>query len=126
MLIVFFSLVLFSWQNTRKSKITVFGTCLISLVFSLLTVLFIPPTFLPDLLGSISVVAISFTILVVVFSTIYNWGLQTKIPGITVLIGLILVSSAFNFNDNHRFRQFNKPEKSVLPALESSFEQWFR
>jgi len=124
LLIVFFNVVLFSWQNTLRSKITVVGTCSISLLASLPPVLFMPPTFLPDLLGSISVVAISFTILVVVFSTIYDWGLQTKIPGITILIVLIFVSSAFNSNDNHRFRQFSKPEKSVLPALESSFQQW--
>ena len=83
-----------------------------------------PPTFLSELLGSISVVAISLTMLVVVFSTIYNWGQQTKIPGITILIGLTLVSSALNLNDNHRFQQFSKPQKSDLPALDSSFQQW--
>lgn len=124
LLIVFFNVGLFSWQNTLKSRITVVRTCSISLLASLVLGLMMPPTFLPDLLGSISVVAISLTILVVVFSTIYNWGQQTKIPGITILIGLILVSSALNLNDNHRFRQFSKPEKSVLPTLDSSFQQW--
>jgi hypothetical protein len=122
--IVFINVVLFFWQKTQKSKISIVRTCSISLMASIPPVLFMPPTFLPDLLGSISVVAISLTILVIVFSTIYDWGLQTKIPGITILIVLILVSSAFNLNDNHRFRQFSKPEKSVLPALESSFQQW--
>ncbi|MEG4292553.1 patatin-like phospholipase family protein [Microcoleus sp. C2C3] len=124
LLIVFFNVGLFSWQNTLKSRITVVRSCSISLLASLVLGLMMPPTFLPDLLGSISVVAISLTILVVVFSTIYNWGQQTKIPGITILIGLILVSSALNLNDNHRFQQFSKPEKSALPALESSFQQW--
>ncbi|MEG3907670.1 patatin-like phospholipase family protein [Microcoleus sp. w2-18bC1] len=124
LLLVFFNMALFSWQPTIKSRITVVRTCSISLLASLALGLIMPPTFLPDLLGSISVVAISLTIVVVVFSTIYDWGLQTKIPGITILIVLIVVSSNFNFNDNHRFRQFSKPEKSVLPALESSFQQW--
>jgi hypothetical protein len=122
--IVFFNVALFSWQNTRKSRINVVGICTISLLASLPAVWFMPPTFLPEMLGSISVLAISLTIMVVVFSTIYNWGLQTKIPGITILIGLILISSALNLNDNHRFRQISKLEKSALPALESSFQQW--
>src|SRR6476469_5025134 len=122
--IVFLNVGLFSWQNTLKSRMTVVRTCSISLLASLVLGLIMPPTFLPDLLGSISVVAISLTILVVVFSTIYNWGQQTKIPGITILIGLTLVSSALNLNDNHRFRQFSKPQKSALPALDSSFQQW--
>jgi hypothetical protein len=122
--IVFLNVGLFLWQNTLKSRITVVRNCSISLLASLVLGLMMPPTFLPDLLGSISVVAISLTILVVVFSTLYNWGQQTKIPGITILIGLTLVSSALNLNDNHRFRQFSKPEKSALPPLESSFQQW--
>lgn len=122
--IVFFNVALFSWQNTLKSRIKVVVICTISLLASIPAVLFIPPTFLPEMLGSISVVAISLTIMVVVFSTIYNWGLQTKIPGITILIGLIVISSALNLNDNHRFRQFSKLEKSDLPALDSSFQQW--
>jgi hypothetical protein len=124
LLIALINLVLFFWQKTQKSKIAIVGTCLISLLVSLVLGLIMPPTFLPDMLGSISMVAISLTILVVIFSTIYDWGLQTKIPGITILIVFIFVSSAFNLNDNHRFRQFSKPEKSVLPALESSFQQW--
>ena len=124
LLLVFFNVALFSWQNTRESRITVVRNCSISLLASLALGLIMPPTFLPDRLGSISVVAISLTILVVVFSTIYDWSLQNKIPGITILTVLIVVSSNFNFNDNHRFRQFSKPEKSVLPALESSFQQW--
>jgi len=122
--IVFLNVGLFSWQNTLKSRITVVRTCSISLLASLVLGLIMPPTFLPELLGSISVVAISLTIVVVVFSTIYNWGQQTKIPGITILIGLNLVSSALNLNDNHRFQQFSKPQKSDLPALDSSFQQW--
>ena len=124
LLVVFFNVALFSWQKTENSRNTVVITGLISLLGSLALGLILPPTFLPDLLGSISVVAISLTILVVVFSTIYDWSLQNKIPGITILIVLIVVSSYFNFNDNHRFRQFSKPEKSVLPTLESSFQQW--
>ena len=114
LLIVFFNVGLFSWQTTRKSRNTVVWTCLISLVGSLALGLILPPTLLPDMLGSISVVAISLTILVVVFSTIYDWGLQNKIPGITILIVLICFSSAFNWNDNHRFRQFSKPGKSAF------------
>jgi hypothetical protein len=124
LLVVFFNVALFSWQKTENSRNTVVITGLISLLVSLALGLILPPTFLPDLLGSVSVVAISLTILVVVFSTIYDWSLQSKIPGITILIVLIVVSSYFNFNDNHRFRQFSKPEKSVLPTLESSFQQW--
>ncbi len=124
LLIVFFNVVLFSWQETQNSKKAIIGTCLISLLVSLPAALFMPPTFLPELLGSISLVAISFTILVVVFSTIYNWGLRTKIPGITILIVFLFASSAFNWNDNHRFRQFSNPEKLALPSLESSFQQW--
>lgn len=124
LLLVFFNVALFSWQKTGNSLNTVVITCLISLLGSLALGLILPPTFLPDRLGSISVVAISLTIMVVVFSTIYDWSLQNKIPGITILIVLIVVSSYFNFNDNHRFRQFSKPEKSVLPTLESSFQQW--
>jgi len=124
LLLVFFNVALFSWQKTENSRNTVVINCLISLLGSLALGLILPPTFLPDLLGSVSVVAISLTILVVVFSTIYDWSLQNKIPGITILIVLIVVSSYFNFNDNHRFRQFSKPEKSVLPTLESSFQQW--
>jgi len=124
LLVVFFNVALFSWQKTENSRNTVVITGLISLLGSLALGLILPPTFLPDLLGSVSVVALSLTILVVVFSTIYDWSLQSKIPGITILIVLIVVSSYFNFNDNHRFRQFSKPEKSVLPTLESSFQQW--
>src|SRR4028119_617337 len=96
--IVFLNVGLFSWQNTLKSRITVVRTCSISLLASLVLGLMIPPTFLPDLLGSISVVAIALAILVVVFSTLYNGGQQTKIPGITILIGLTLVSSALNLD----------------------------
>jgi hypothetical protein len=124
LLIVFFNLMLLSWQETSKLKGSVVWTCLISLTASISLGLIVSTTFFPDLLGSISLVAISLTNLVIIFSTIYDWGMKTKIPGITILIVIIFISSAFNFNDNHRFRQSSNPEKLELPSLESSFQQW--
>jgi len=111
------------WQDNRKARFAVLYAAAVSLLASFIAVRF-SPTFLPEYLGSISVVAISLMILAIVFSTIYYWGLKTKIPGITILIVLIFVSSLFDFNDNHRFRQFSNPEKAILPSLESSFQQW--
>ncbi|MEG4351756.1 patatin-like phospholipase family protein [Microcoleus sp. LAD1_D5] len=124
LLLVFSNVGLYSWQNKLESRWIVVRICFISVVASLALGWKMPPTFFPDKLGSISVVAISLTIVVVVFSTIYHWGKRTKIPGITILIGLMLVSSALNLNDNHRFQLISKREKSVLPTLESSFNQW--
>ncbi|MEG4962663.1 MULTISPECIES: patatin-like phospholipase family protein [unclassified Microcoleus] len=127
LLLVFSNVGLVAWQIKPESRWTVVRICSILLLASLAFLgLKMRPTFLPDRLGSISVLAISLTIVVVVFSTIYHWGKRTKIPGITILIGLMLVSSALNLNDNHRFQQISPPEKSVLPlpTLESSFQQW--
>ncbi|MGA7932109.1 MAG: patatin-like phospholipase family protein, partial [Kovacikia sp.] len=115
--------VLLTWQKTSWRFLFLFGV-----TFFLAAVLGanLPATWLPDFLGPISVIAISLSIFVVILATIYNWGLSQnpQFPIITILVGLAILSSFFNFNDNHRFRQFRNPEKPDLPSLESSFEQW--
>ena len=120
------NLVLYSWYSEREInlnwKITRwFIPCLLgSAIFGFT----LPPTAVPSSVGAIGVVAIAFTIVVVIFSTIYNWALKNNIPALAFLVGLAIVSSIFNLNDNHQFRQSAKPQDLPLPALEDSFESW--
>lgn len=126
------NLILYSWNLEREQEPDsqktnsrrIITICFISSVVISFFLLFIPPTFLPNLVGEISVVSIAFTILLVFFSTIYNWGQKTKIPALTILIGLVIILSIFNYNDDHRFRQFAKSQNSSLLTLEESFQQW--
>ncbi|PSB22539.1 hypothetical protein C7B61_04380 [filamentous cyanobacterium CCP1] len=120
------NLVLYSWYsareiNLRRKIIIWFIPCLLgSAIFGFT----LPPTAVPSAVGSIGVVAIAFTILVVIFSTIYNWALENNIPALTFLVGLMFFSSLLNLNDNHQFRQTVKPQAVPLPALEDSFKSW--
>ncbi len=120
------NLVLYSWYSERETnlrrKITRwFIPCLLgSAIFGFT----LPPTAVPSAVGSIGVVAIALTILVVIFSTIYNWALENNIPALAFLVGLAIVSSMFNLNDNHQFRQSAKLRDLPLPALEESFKSW--
>jgi hypothetical protein len=93
-------------------------------LLSVIFVVTLPSTAIPSLVGTIGVAAIAFTILLVVFSTIYNWSLNNNIPVLSILIGLVVFSSIFNLNDNHRFRQSVRPQDSPLPSLEESFQLW--
>ncbi|MDX2212870.1 MAG: hypothetical protein SFY66_06225 [Oculatellaceae cyanobacterium bins.114] len=124
--------ILYSWHIKQKLDPdydptldkTIIRWFIISLVTSIIFVLILPPTGIPNLVGAIGVVAVSFTILVVVFSTIYTWALRNRIPALTILIGLVILSSVFNFNDNHQFRQSINSQNPPILSLENSFKQW--
>ncbi|GAB4324760.1 MAG: hypothetical protein OHK0047_09350 [Leptolyngbyaceae cyanobacterium] len=124
------NLVLYSWhaeqdpEQDSKLGTTILTWCIASLLTAVIFVLFLPPTAIPSQVGAIGVIAISLAILVVVLSVIYNWALQQNIPVLTILIGLVVLSSIFNLNDNHQFRQSVKSQDLPLPSLEDSFKHW--
>ncbi|WP_416674946.1 patatin-like phospholipase family protein [Egbenema bharatensis] len=120
------NLILYSWYSEREAnlsrKITRwFIPCLLgSAIFGFT----LPPTAVPGAVGAIGVVAIAFTILVVIFSIIYNWALENNIPALAFLVSFAIFFSFLNWNDNHQFRHSTKPQDLPLPALEDSFESW--
>jgi hypothetical protein len=123
-LLVILNTLLISWNSDPQKRRKIIFLWVLSFILSAVFGLTLPATLIPGLIGSVSVVAIAFSIFVIIFSTINNWGQQTKIPGITLLIGLVIFSSLFNLNDNHRFRQFSRSEPQKLPTLDASFRQW--
>jgi hypothetical protein len=123
LLTILYNLLLLSWQKEASQRNWLIGACIVSPIAALPFMFFLPPTLIPETLGAIGLVALMLTIMATVLWTIFSWGQESKIPGVTILIGLILISSALNLNDNHRFRQSNRPE-TPLPTLESSFQEW--
>jgi predicted acylesterase/phospholipase RssA len=115
------NLILYSWHKKYRNQIKLWF--IVSLALTA-TFLFLPPTVIPNLFGTISVVATSLTIFVIVFSTIYNWGLSNRLPVLVFLVGIVVLASWFNWNDNHRFRQLAKLQNHQLPSLAESFKQW--
>jgi hypothetical protein len=124
LLIILLNLLLLSWRTKPQEQREIWLGFIGSLVIAGVILFFLPPTFVPSWVGSLSVVALSLTILVVVVSTIYNWGYENKIPAVTSLIVLAIVASFFNWNDNHRLRFLAEPRVDTLPTLEASFQEW--
>ena len=83
-----------------------------------------PTVALVNNIGTVSIVAISLSVMVVVFATIYHWGIENKIPALTAIILLLLISSLLNLNDNHQIRQLATKANRELPTLETSFDKW--
>jgi hypothetical protein len=126
LLIVILYLILWSqYQENKALSKWIIGGCIFTLATSIIFTYTLSPILIPTFLGPISIVAVSLMILTVILSSIYNWGITKKIPGITFLIGLAIISSTFNYNDNHQFRHFSKPQEThSLLKLESSFQDW--
>ena len=116
------NIILYLWHNEQQQELLILsiGQTLLAGIFIYL----LSPVFVPDLVGPISVVAIGLTIGVVVFSTMYSWGIKNKIPVMTSLVILLAISSYTNTNDNHQFRQFAKIPPTPIPTLETSFKHW--
>jgi len=89
-----------------------------------------PPSFsliIPVLIGPISLVAISFTILVVGISILQKVGDKNNFSAVIFLICMLVFNGITNLNDNHKFRQIRPSTdnlKSELPSLTQSFEEW--
>lgn len=119
---VLLNLILYSWHSQLAVRIILWWIASISA--SAIFVVALPSTAIPNAVGAVSVIAIAFTTLVVTFSTIYYWAFRNKIPALTILLGFVAISSLFNLNDNHRFRQTATFQNSSLPSLEASFQTW--
>ena len=134
-LCVILFLLLLLWNPEKKPFLFVL------FIFSLaLSVIFlwlpISPVLVLDYLGAISITALALTFITVAFSTIYNWGRRfsqkeysrnNKIPAVFILIVLALVLSAFNINDNHQIRHFERLDDTDYIqslSLKQSFEDW--
>jgi hypothetical protein len=124
-LLVLLNGLLLSWRKRPQERQEIWVGFTLALVGAVLILWLLPPTFVPGWLGSLSVVALSLTILVIVVTTIYNWGYENKIPAVTGLIVLAILSSFFNWNDNHRLRPLAAPRLEKLPTLEAGmFKDW--
>jgi hypothetical protein len=125
-LLLVLNIVLYLWHLKRRlnSGTKIITLSAVSLLLSVVFEFTLPPTAIPSGVGAIGVVAIAFTILVIAFSAIYDWARETRIPALAFLVGLAIVSSMVNLNDNHQFRQSAKPRDLPLPALEESFKSW--
>lgn len=111
------------WGETEEQRL-IFIFSFISLA-AFIGLLFVHPTLIANKVGAISIIAMSLGIFVVIFSTIYHWGIEFKIPTLTVLICILFISSFFNWNDNHRIRQLATSANRTLPPIEESFREWF-
>ena len=89
----------------------------------------IAPTFWPNLLGSVSIAAISLCIVVVILSTIYNWGTEFGLPAVSGIVVLAIVASFLGWNNNHQIR-LPKTEDLVVTVptedVATAFRDWFR
>lgn len=119
---VLLNLILYSWHSHLAARIVLWWIASISA--SAIFVIALPSTVIPNAVGAVSVIAIALTTLVVVFSTIYYWAFRNNVPALTILLGLVAISSLLNLNDNHRFRQIATSDNSPLPSLEASFQIW--
>ena len=116
------NLILFLWHRDLTKDILILY--LISLIATLIFLFKLPTVALVNNIGTVSVVAISLSIMAVVFATIYHWGIENKIPALTAIILSLLISSLFNWNDNHQIRQLATEANRELPTLEASFNRW--
>lgn len=81
------------------------------------------PVALPRILGTLTVVAFFLIVLLFFTSFLFFVGYRYKIPVVGGLIAIALLSSGFNSNDNHRFRQRPKAEATAA-SLSQSFDDW--
>jgi heme/copper-type cytochrome/quinol oxidase subunit 2 len=129
---IFFNSILFCWsyneKNTddRKNDTGILWVCFIINILVAVGSTFLPPLLISKQFGAISVAAVSISSLTVIFSTIYNWGWNSKIPSVSLLIIVALISSYFNWNDNHEIRYLrNTNLPTYSSSLENSFKDWF-
>ena len=80
---------------------------------------------LPRLLGSITILYISFTIFTILVSSLYIFGTQLGVPLLTLLFLSAIIMAVYRVNDNHAVRYLEGPAPQPLPSLESSLERWF-
>ncbi|MGC9527086.1 MAG: hypothetical protein ACP5D7_16265 [Limnospira sp.] len=89
-----------------------------------------PPSFsilIPVVIGPISLVAISFTILVVGISILQKVGDKNDFSAVIFLTCVLIFNGVTNVNDNHEFRQIRPSSdnfKSELPSLNQCFKEW--
>ena len=114
--------ILLLWH--REQKLDILILYLISLAANFIFLFKMPTVALVNNIGTVSIVAISLSVMVVVFATIYHWGIENKIPALTAIILLLLISSLLNLNDNHQIRQLATKANRELPTLETSFDKW--
>jgi Patatin-like phospholipase len=129
---VFFNGILLWWScNTSDSKDRVEDNQVLVGWFLLNIAVVIGSTFLPPLLiseqfGAISIAAVSISSFTVIFSTIYSWGRDLRIPSVSLIIIGALIWSLSNSNDNHQVRYSkNTSSPTYSSSLEKSFKDWF-
>jgi hypothetical protein len=111
------------WKRSLKTFLFIFA-----ILFLILTAL-VP---IASYLGSVCIIALSLSVFVSWTSAIFYYEYISKIPLIAILLLLAIISSSFNWNDNHKLReisqkydcQINNPEKCKVNNLEKSFEAW--
>ena len=86
--------ILLLWH--REQKLDILILYLISLAANFIFLFKMPTVALVNNIGTVSIVAISLSVMVVVFATIYHWGIENKIPALTAIILLLLISSLLN------------------------------
>ncbi|WP_148216095.1 hypothetical protein [Acaryochloris marina] len=142
-----------SSEVDKKKKLIEVNLLLISrIVITLLVFLLLVPKYSSVkfivFIGPISITALCLGSFSVIFSNIYYWGYSTpkedfryinilpgeKIPTITLIIILALISSQFNWNDNHQIRHIygikeqnkteNSKKKDIVLSIPDAFDSW--
>ena len=133
-LCIFLYVVLLLWNS--KTKKCLLKLSILSIVSSVIFLLFLPPVLVPDSLGAISIAALALTFTTVSLSTIYDWGRRfsyqqfskyNMIPAVSILIVLALVFSELNTNDNHQIRHFERidnTKETQFLDLKKGFHMW--
>lgn len=96
--------------------------------------LYLPPLYWPNLLGPISIAAISLSMFVVTLSTIYNWGNDYGIPAVSLILVLAFISSLIGWNNNHQIRYLANNTSADIPKVgvneevnvNKAFQAWFK
>jgi hypothetical protein len=121
-------------QRNRSYWFTFFALLLSSaLVPLLLNLVLGDAVLIPRALGSIAILYYALSILVVFGSTLHAFGIQTKIPLLTLVLAGALVLSVYRVNDNHAVRLLAVSPGAAasgtatsLPDLRTRFGQWIR
>ena len=110
----------------RRSRLTIYVGA-VALAFLVVWL----PVSLPQVMGPLGILFAFVAIVTPILAHIAFVGDRHGVPYLTIIVGLVLVISAFDLNDNHTlYRQAAKPAdasviSSKLPGAEEAFRDWF-
>ncbi|BAY14920.1 hypothetical protein NIES21_07060 [Anabaenopsis circularis NIES-21] len=118
-------LFLFPGLRENNNKYITFLAVVVAVALVIISYYYLSkPELVTSVLGSISIISISFSGFVIFSSLISYVGYKYNFPILAILLISLTGFSWFDLNDNHRIRQVENPRSQQLMTLEKSFSDW--